>query len=76
MGYEYPKSIADGGVNPTLKIWDEVMSKIYALSKMENAKSEFDIPDGVKKLSYNADGGGDIDEYTKRENIKNGWFCE
>ena len=76
MGYEYPKPIADGGVNPTLKIWDEIMSEIYSLKKMKNSSSEFDIPDGVKMLSYNAEGGGEIDEYTKRENIKNGWFCE
>ena len=76
MGYEYPKSIADGGVNPTLKIWDDVMGEIYKLPIMQGARTEFEMPDGVKMLSYNVEDGGEIDEYTPHENVKNGWFCE
>ena len=76
MGYEYPKSITDGGVNPTLKIWDDVMREVYKLPTMQGAKIEFEVPDGVKMLSYNVEDGGEIDEYTPYENIKNGWFCE
>lgn len=76
MGYEYPKSIEDGGINPTLKIWDDIMSKIYELDSFFYADTDFEIPIGVKKLSYDISTGELVDENSIKENIRDGWFSE
>lgn len=76
MGYEYPKAINDGGVNPALKIWDDVMNKIYALDGYANSEKDFYVPENVKMLSYDISTGDFIDEYSIKENLRNGWFFE
>lgn len=74
MGYEYPKSMY--GSNPTLKIWNDIMSKIYDRSDYKNAPESFQIPSGVYRLSYDKTTGRSPDEYSMKQNIENGWFCE
>ena len=76
MGYEYPKPLSEYSRNPTLKIWDDIMCKIYELDKFKCAKNEFTVPNGVSELSYDITTGETPNEYSKSENIKNGWFCE
>lgn len=76
MGYEYPKPLSDYSKNPTLKIWDDIMRKIYELENLEASDREFTVPNGVRELSYDVTTGKTPDEYSKAENIRNGWFCE
>ena len=76
IGYDYPKPIEDGGVNPTLKIWDDIMSKIYAFEGFSGADTDFEIPIGIKKLSYDVSTGELVDEHSIKENIRDGWFLE
>lgn len=76
IGYEYPKPLSEYSKNPSLKIWDDIMSRIYELEKSAGLKREFTIPNGVRELSYDVTTGRTPNEYTKAENIRNGWFCE
>ena len=52
------------------------MSKIYELENLEASDREFTVPNGVRELSYDVTTGKTPDEYSKAENIRNGWFCE
>lgn len=74
MGYEYPKSMY--GKNPTLSIWNDIMSRIYEMSEYENESKSFHIPSSVHKLSYDKTTGDAPDQYSTKQNIENGWFCE
>lgn len=76
MGYEYPKPLSEYSRNPTLKIWDDIMCRIYELDKLESAKKEFTVPQNLINLSYDVTTGDAPNEYSKGENIRNGWFCE
>ena len=76
MGYEYPKPLDEYSNNPTLKIWDDIMSEIYKLEKFQSESREFSVPSSIRELSYDITTGETPLEYSKPENIRNGWFCE
>lgn len=73
LGYEFPEKISLWG-NPTIKIWDDVLSKIYSLDKYKNMEKSFSVPDGICEISYDKTTGKTPDFYSSDENIKIGWF--
>ena len=52
------------------------MNKIYALDGYANSEKDFYVPENVKMLSYDISTGDFIDEYSIKENLRNGWFFE
>ena len=72
-GYEMPKRINMKN-NPSVSIWNEVMSKIYEQGEYKNAKKKFDIPDGVVSLTYDIDTGEAPNFDTDEKNLRVGWF--
>lgn len=74
FGYDYPKPLDDFGGNPSIYLWDEIMSKIY--EKTDYGKvSRFTIPETVQKLTYPTPSGelSPSDEGTLK--LKDGWFA-
>ncbi len=74
MGYEYPMKI-DALGNPTITIWNDILSKIYSLDYYRARSKSFTVPDGVKKLSYDRSNGGLPSFYSHADDIKYGWFA-
>ena len=74
FGYEYPKNLDCFGGNYAAIFWDEVMSRIYSESDHKYYQQEFKMPDGVQKLTYDAE-TGEIPLYTDRDTLlEDGWF--
>ncbi len=75
VGYEYPEKINVAG-NPAINIWDDIFSKIYALSQYKDARGQFYVPDSIEELSYDKTTGEMPNLYSIDENIKSGWFVK
>ena len=74
FGYEYPKPLDDFGGNPSIYLWDEIMSEIY--KKTDYGKSSrFAIPETVQKLTYPTPSGELTQNAENTSNVKDGWFA-
>ena len=73
FGYEYPKPLDDFGVNPSIYLWDDIMSEIY--KKTDYGKStHFTIPEAVQKLTYEMPSGELSQNTENASTVKHGWF--
>ena len=75
MGYEYPKRIEATG-NPTIGIWNDIVSRIYSLEGYKDAHTRFEVPDSIARLSYDKSSGEMPDFYSLEEDIRLGWFVK
>ena len=75
MGYEYPKRIEATG-NPTIGIWNDIVSRIYSLEGYKDAHMRFEVPDSIARLSYDKSSGEMPDFYSLEEDIRLGWFVK
>lgn len=75
LGYEYPERIRASG-NPTIGIWDDIVSQIYALDKYKDTDKQFFVPDTIERFSYDKTTGEKPGLYSLDENIKLGWFVK
>lgn len=73
-GYDYPEPISASLGNPSIKIWDDVMSEIYRTEKYKNAPHEFRYSSNIEKQTYNKRTGAPISWGDKTEDIAEGWF--
>ncbi len=73
-GYDYPEPISASLGNPSIKIWDDVMSEIYRTEKYKNAPNEFRYSSNIEKQTYNKRTGAPISWGDKTEDIAEGWF--
>lgn len=73
-GYEYPKKIDVAG-NPTIGIWNDILTEIYSTDNYRSRCRSFIAPDGVRRLTYDRSSGGLPSLYTKTNDIKYGWFA-
>ena len=76
FGYDYPKSLDEFGGNYAAIFWDEVMTKIYEETDYENASSDFTVPHGVQKLTYNKVTGSAPTPEDDPAILEDGWFTE
>ncbi len=74
FGYEYPKPLDDFGGNPSIYLWDEIMSEIYEKTDYGKA-SRFAIPETVQKLTYKTPSGELMKNGEAAFDIKDGWFA-
>jgi len=73
FGYEYPKALDDFGGNPSLYLWDEIMSKIYEKTDY-GAITRFSVPETVQKLTYETPLGEILQNVENVSDVKHGWF--
>ena len=73
-GYDYPEPISTSLGNPSIKIWDDVMSEIYKTEKYKNAPCEFKYSSNIEKQTYNKITGAPTSWGDGMEDIAEGWF--
>lgn len=56
-GYDYPAEREGIETNVSITVWDEVMSLLYGRGLFDGARTEFDLPETLVRLSYCADSG-------------------
>lgn len=74
FGYEYPRSLDGFGVNPSIYVWDEIMSEIYR-STSYGKMSRFTVPETVQKLTYPTPSGELKQSGEGASPFKDGWFA-
>ncbi len=75
-GYDYPEPIGASLGNPSIRIWDDVMSEIYKTEKYKNAPREFKYSNNIEKQTYNKITGAKISWGDNTEDIAEGWFIK
>lgn len=75
-GYDYPEPISQSLGNPSIKIWDEVMSEIYKTDRYKNAPSEFSYSSNIQKQTYNKKTGAYASWGDNAEDLAEGWFIK
>ncbi len=73
-GYDYPEPISASLGNPSIKIWDDVMSQIYKTDRYKNAPSEFKYSSNIQKQTYNKITGAPASWGDSEDDIAEGWF--
>ena len=73
-GYDYPEPISSSLGNPSIKIWDEVISEIYKTDRYKNAPSQFKYSSNMQKQTYNKKTGKPASWGDSTEDIAEGWF--
>ncbi len=73
-GYDYPEPISSSLGNPSIKIWDEVMSEIYKTDRYKNSPSEFKYSGKIEKQTYNKITGAPALWGDSAQDIAEGWF--
>ncbi|MBQ7358327.1 MAG: transglycosylase domain-containing protein [Clostridia bacterium] len=73
-GYDYPEPISPSLGNPSIKIWDEVMSLIYQTESYQKAPKQFNKSDKVQKQTYNKKTGEFVSWKDTDEDTAEGWF--
>lgn len=75
FGYDYPEPLDGVGGNPSIYIWDDIMSLIYEKCPDKYSKASFDIPDGVCRLTYNKKTGDMPRPIDNADDLAEGWFA-
>ncbi len=73
-GYDYPEPISYSLGNPSIKIWDDVMSEIYKIDRYKNAPSEFKHSGNIERRTYNKITGAPASWGDSAQDIAEGWF--
>lgn len=73
-GYDYPEAIPYELANPSITIWNEVMSKIYDLEEYQNLPCDFAYSAKIKMLTYNKTSGELHSQRDNPNDLKDGWF--
>ncbi len=73
-GYDYPEPISASLGNPSIKIWDEVMSEIYKTERYKNMPCEFKYSGNMEKQTYNKRTGAPASWGDSAQDIAEGWF--
>ena len=73
-GYDYPEPLSASLGNPSIKIWDDVMSEIYKTERYQNAPREFRYGGNIEKQTYNKITGEPASWGDSLEDISEGWF--
>lgn len=73
-GYDYPEALDPALKNPSIKIWDEVMCKIYETEAYRNSPKEFRYSGDIIKMTYNKDTGLPATYGDSPDSLREGWF--
>ena len=74
QGYEKPRSLDYIGGNYSALIWNDVMTQIYLKTENYNQKTDFSIPQRVRKLTYDTATGLPPTEFSDSNKLSEGWF--
>lgn len=76
-GYDYPEALDSALGNPSIKIWDEVICRIYETEAYRGYPKEFSYSSDIRKMTYNKDTGLPVTYEDSAEELREGWFiCE
>lgn len=73
-GYDYPEPISASLGNPSIKIWDDVMSEIYKTDKYKNSPHDFKYSTNIEQKTYNKITGAPVSWGDSVQDISEGWF--
>ena len=76
FGYDYPESLSSFGRNQAVRIWDDVMNKIFESGCYGTSVKHFSTPDSIYKLTYNRKTGEYPSIDDDKRQITDGWFCD
>ena len=74
-GYDYPEPLSSRLGNPSIRIWDEVMSLIYQTDNYKNSPTQFRHSSKIQKQTYNKKTGELISWNDEANEMAEGWFA-
>jgi len=75
-GYDYPQPLSGALGNPSVRIWNDILTQIYRLNSYKDAPKQFHCSEKVQMLTYNSQTGQMPVVGDSTDILRNGWFLQ